>query len=276
MAIKIIGAGAVTSWAGNNNTNLIDNASAPPEFTLAVNSDSFPTTAFGSVTAEDFANGLYSWTASIASRLEPFSAGGGGLVTYADGYTANVKAWSMTMNWAALESTVFDSAGTSTIESKSFTPGLLNWSGTYTAILDDTTALSLPEPGTRGTATFKIVEDGANDQTLAGTVITTSVSAPVRVGQLSEVSIGYQGAGPLAATGTSGSTWTANFFDYWIAQGGDRHIGLPATGELVLTAHSGRTYTGDAFATSIALNVAVGQPVTVNVTAQGSGDLAVG
>jgi hypothetical protein len=275
MAIKIIDAGTVTSWAGNNNTNLIDNASAPPEFTLAVNSDSFPTTAFGSVTAEDFANGLYSWTASIASRLEPFSAGGGGLVTYADGYTDNVKAWSMTMNWAALESTVFDSAGTSTIESKSFTPGLLNWSGTYTAILDDTTALSLPEPGTRGTATFKIVEDGANDQTLAGTVITTSVSAPVRVGRLSEVSIGYQGAGALTAAGTGGSTWANNFFDYWIANNSGV-LQIPATGELVLTAHSGRTYTGDAFPSSIALNVAVGQPVTVNITAQGSGDLAIG
>jgi hypothetical protein len=44
----------------------------------------------------------------------------------------------------------------------------------------------------------------------------------------------------------------------------------------VLTAHSGRTYTGDAFPSSIALNVAVGQPVTVNITAQGSGDLTVG
>lgn len=265
MAFHILDAGAVTSWGGTENTALISSGSAPSEFTLALESDDFPTTAFNpTVVFETGIAGLYSYTASIVTRLNPAQHGATGLVTHSSGYTAGVRSWSMDITCAEHDTTAYNATAPT---AHTFIPGLVKWAGKYESLVD--TATSLVQPGgSAASATFKILENGSNDQTLAGNIYVKRYDVRGKLGELCVVGADYMGTGTLTAAGTSGTGIGNPLF-------GAGAVAAPVAGSLVLTSSSGKTYTGSAFWTRVSIEHAVGGLITATIGVRFTGALTI-
>lgn len=260
MAVTAVTTGLVTSWAGTQNTALIQSASGPYEFTLNMEAPTEDVTPFNGsgVTFTSNIPNIRSWSGSITTRFTTALIGSSGLVTFGSGYTANTRAWTLDLTNDAKDTTVFNGSG---VTYRTFVPGLLSWGGTYETYVDNTTALVFPG-ASAASATFKLVEDGATDRTLAGNIIASSVPVTVQVGELPTATFTYVGSGTLTAAGS------ANFFP-------SGAIVAPETGSLVLQSYTSRTYTGDAFFTSVSISCAVDGVITATINFQGTGALTI-
>lgn len=116
--------------------------------------------------------------------------GAGGSVTFATGYAANVHEWAITLEADIHEKTDFTDGASGW---KAFLAGLKGWSGTYSAYLDDTTPIVAPGAAA-ATATFTIV----SGQTLSGNIIVKSLESVVPVGDMTKVTVSFQGDGALS------------------------------------------------------------------------------
>lgn len=251
--------GDSASQTGLDLYHLIETGSGPYSFTMQVPQDVFDATEFGATSVANAA-GLKAWTANISARFPKAGAkiGSGGLVTFASGYAAGVRDWSLTLNAAEHDVTAFDS--TTPPEWRAWLPGLVSWSGSYNAHIDGTTPLVVP--GASAAATFKLTEDGTTDRTLAGNIVVNSMAPTVAVGEKNVVAYGFAGNGDLTAAGTGN-----------ILPSGA--IGTPDECEVVFKANSSRTYTGRAFWTSIGITVPVDGLIEVTATLRGTGALTV-
>lgn len=263
MAKHISDTGAVTSWA--NNTPLISGGSAPTEFNLSLEADTHDVTAFtASIKSTGKIAGLRKATATIRTRMSPAKIGATGLVTHSAGYATSSRAWKIDMSWPVHDVTEFSGSG---VNSYAYMPGLISWSGSYDAFV--LTDAAVPQAGgASASATFKIIENSSNDQTLAGNVIISKIDPKNKVGDVCMATVSFVGDGDLAAAGTSGSGIGAPFITAISAV-------VSATGSLVLTSSTGKTYTGDAFPSRIAYDVAVNGVITVEATAQFTGDITI-
>lgn len=260
MAATAVTTGAVTSWAGTQNTAIIQSGSGPWEFSLnydAPTEDVTPFNGSGVVFARNLAN-LRQWSGSISTRLTTAVLGSTGLVTFASGYVVNARAWVININTEAKDTTIFSGSG---VTNRSFVPGIINWGGTYDTLLDNTTAITAPGAAA-ASATFKMVEDGATDRTLAGNIIVNAIPVSVQIGEVPTAQFAFTGDSTLTAAGTGG------FFP-------SGALVAPETGSLVLQAYTGRTYTGDAFFTGVSINCAVDGVITATINFQGTGALTI-
>lgn len=108
--------------------------------------------------------------------------GTNGNFTFAAGYVANVKSFSMDDETESLESTAFASAG-----QRDFIAGLQTWSGTYECLLDGTTVLI--RSGTSGAA----VLTASTGRTYSGTILVTRAGVRVAVDGINMVSFAFKG-----------------------------------------------------------------------------------
>lgn len=255
--------GAVTSWAGTQNSHLISSGTKPADFTLRIEAGEHDVTGFGDAgIAAMIKETVYQWSGTIRAQLVAPASGTLGLVTFAAGYTANLNAWDMAVECAASNpATSFGNTA------HVFLPTVMRWGGSFSGSLDGTTALLIPAASSSepGSATFKYQERGADDNALSGDVFTTRVEASVPHASLATVSYTYRGTGAL--TQSTPSTGAGIFPAGAIAR--------PTAGSLVLTAATGRTYTGSAFWTRVALGVSLGQAVSVDIDFQGTGPLVI-
>jgi hypothetical protein len=259
MAAIIGDTGSVVSWA--NNTALISGGVAPSAFTLQMSANPLDATVFGSsLVGRSSKAGLTEVSGTIQGKTSPTILGSTGLVTASGAYTTNVKSWTMELNAPPFETTAMTGAAQSF---KSFIPGLISGTGSWTANVDGTTALVLPNTEV-ASAVFKLVENASNDHTLTCAIVTTDVSFGATVGELVEVTVGFSINGTITAAGTSGSGLPAPIFTAG-------SVAAPALGELVLRSATSRTYTGSAFWSSIRINVPVNDLVTYDIGFQGSG-----
>lgn len=267
MAQIIADNGLVSSWAGTGNSALISGGSAPYEFTLTGTKPEADVTPFvsGGTAFRQFALGLGEWSAAMSTRLSPVKYGSGGLVTASAAYTTNVRSWRMSIAATPAEKSTVMNATPPTWQT--YVPNLVQWSGTYEAFVDDTTALVFPT-STAESITFKLVENASADHTLSGSCLIQQLSAPIRIGSISVATYSFRGTGTLTAAGTSGSGVGAPLF----AAGA---LTKPAVGSLVLQAASGRTYTGDAFWESIDIDCVVDEVINVTINAKGTGALTI-
>lgn len=278
MARFVINGLVPTSWAGNGNAALIGSGTgagvAASEASLSVAAAAIDSTVHAaSLTNRSFITGLRSPSITFGGRWNPaYNCSDIGL-TFGNGYVANLRSFSVNFAWEQIEATI--STG-SALSSMSYLPGLGTVSGTYECYVDDTTALALPGGTVTGSATFKLCGEASTDHTLAGTIITTQLSVSMPVGQMPVATYSYQFTGNITAAGDADGTgdYSSSPWKYWI-DSASGVIGTPIAGNLVLTATSGRTYTVSAFPTGIAIQATVGQLLTVNVSAQGSGDVTV-
>lgn len=250
--------GAVTSWAGTQNTQLIATGSEPASFTLDVDGDEFDTTTFATTGAETALKGLYSWGGEITQQFKTAQIGSAGSVVFSAGYVTNLNNWELVVTGTEYETTAFGS-----LTAKTFIPGTFRWGGTFGGFLDDTTVATLPgnsnEPAT---GTFRL-RDLATDDDLSGSIFTTRLGASSSPLAVNTVSYSFRGSGALTqSTPTSGTT----IFPLGA-------LAAAASGSLVLTASTGRTYTGDAFWTGITVTVPATNLCTTRIRFRGAGAL---
>lgn len=258
--------GGISVAAGTQLKHLLNDSGGgigPYQFTINTTSPEFDNTEFASsLVTSSRAGGIPDWSVSVSGRFphEAGQTGYEGLVTWGSGYALHVRAWTLTMNFATLETTAMASTAPTW---KAWIPGLMTWNGTFDAGLDSSTAPTLPAAAAAGTsATFKLTEETTNDNTLAGAILPTAVSPSVVVNSSdpSRVQYTYAGDGALTVAGDSPILPTGT-------------VALPDTTEIVCTAASGRTYTGDAFLSSLSINVPINGLIDVTATLQGTGAL---
>lgn len=263
MSIATITTGVVTSWSGTENSALITGGSAPYEFTLNSSADEHQATALSGsgVSARAFSPGLYNLSGSIRSRIEPMRLGTAGFITASGAYLTNLKGWTLNLTRPANPADV-QTSGTAQ-SYRGFLPGIIEWDGSWTALLDDTTAVVLPGSA-YASAVFRLIDD-STDHTLTGNIQTTSMAVPVVLGQTSDVTYNFKGSGTIA---TAGSGSVTRLFP-------TNPIPSNAAGTLVLQSVTSRTYTMSAFWTKIAIGVPVDGPITVDIDFQGTGALTI-
>lgn len=273
--------GLVTSWgsSGADVHQLINAGIAPFSISAQINTDSLDSTAFGgSVSSRSVRTGLGSWTATITGRYPQASRrlGNSGLVTFASGYAALVRSWEIEASCNVHDIT---SLTGSAVLWRAFRPGLISWGGSYEAMIDSATSLALPTlvSGSAAAATFKISEEGATDNTLAGDIVTTGADIGIAVGDMNTVSYRFEGSGALTNTYASGmGLLSASASPYAVVTptwdvNGD---GVPDV-TLTWQADSGKTYAGPAFWRSLRVACPVDGMIEVTVGVQGAGAVTI-
>jgi len=251
MAVSFIRKGIVTSWSGLPISGLLHQAAT---FTQAADDVNYPENAAGLLTSVD---SLRTVTGTIDGLLPTPEIGNAGAVAYSDGYAANVQSWSMNINVAAVDTTAFGGSGLST-RYRTFIPGNYEWSGTYSAIVDDATKLEEAGEDTAGAATFTL----SSGDTLAGNIYTTQLSAPLTINGLAVATYSFRGSGALTAVGTNNI----------ITAGAP--IALPSASTLTFQYAENNTdgeMEVSAFWTSLGVTVTPGDMTRVQVGWQGTG-----
>lgn len=275
MAYPLIHAeGSVPTWGAAGMYNTLLSRLSANTASITASSDSQDVTPIGGANRL-ILPGLGQWTASIAARWAGTPRlGNVGLVSFSGGgYALHVESWNLTVETQALDIT----RQTGTPSSwRLFRPSHIQWSGTITARVDDATAVANLHVATATstavtlpTLTLTYGLD-ATANTLAGAVMLSNMTVNQSPGALTTVSYSFTGSGPLTAAGTN-SIFSAGAVGNFLWD----QLGSTANTLLTLTAGTGRTYSGSAFARSISVNCAVGDPVEVSVEAQGSGALTI-
>lgn len=248
--------GAVTSWAGTFNAATLA-LLKPASFSLDSTAAELDTTGYnaGAATVRSKIKGLKGWSGQFSGYLATPTNGIAGSVSGA-AYTTNVRSWDMSLRAAAVETTAWPI----TANWRTFTPGLVEWGGSFEALVDGTTAITLAGDSTEPlAATFTL----ASGQTLAGSIFASQAGVVSRVGELQVVRYTYVGTGEVTSVGTTNIIPAAT------------SIATPVAGSLVLTAATSRTYTGSAFWTEISVGVDPNSVNQCSVSFQGSGALTV-
>lgn len=251
MARVFTRAAIVTSWSGLPISGLLHQGASVTQTADDIN---YPEASAGLPTSVD---SLRSISGTIEGLLPTPEIGSGGSVTYSDGYASNVTSWSMNINVAAVPATVFGGSGLSG-RNREFMPGNYEWSGSYSAIVDDATAVSEAGEDTAGSATFTL----SSGDTLAGDIYTTQLGLPLTINGLAVANYSYRGSGGLTAVGTNN-----------IVTAG-APIALPAASTLTFEYADNTTpgtFAVSAFWTSLAVTVTPGEMTRVQVGWQGSG-----
>lgn len=257
--------GEVDSWSGTFNAATLA-LITPAEFSLRMTNADLDTTAFVNsanthAVAKTMIPGLRDWSGSFTGPSVDGSGvasnGIAGSVTGAN-YSAQVQAWELDLVAAELDSTLFGTSGSW----RTFAPGLVEWSGTYDALVDDSTAVALVDD-TPVTATFQL----RTSNTWVGTIFTTSADVVSRVGELATVRYAFRGSGHLDVNGSAA-----------IMPDNSGALATPVAGSLVLKTYENngtgeRTLTGSAFWTRIRASVRTGEVVKATVDFRGTGAL---
>jgi hypothetical protein len=258
MAHTLGSSGLVTSWAGSpfNVAKF-----GPSNVSFSIDGEEHDATQFvAALEAGTFVPGLKTWQMQMSGNFPASGAktGAAGNVTLS-GYDLLVRAYSLSIEAASFDSTVFSASG---VTWREFLGGLYRWNGSLEVGIDGTTALGLPPApgGSAGSLTLKVTEDGGTDRAFTGSAFVRQTSGVIAVGALNTAQYAFRGTGELTSVGTD-NLWAAAALD------------KPITGSLVWQAATGRTYTGDAFAQQITINVPVDGLISVSVTAQGTGAL---
>lgn len=256
--------GLLSSDDGDNTKDLyrILNTSADPRRgTITMVAEIADASAFESSNPIAITNsaGIGSATGSFEALFPRDGAAWGdeGLVTFASGYTENISGYTLNLACQAYDDTGFASTPPSF---RSFVPGEISWSGSYTANIDNATAHSLP--GTSGAATFRLNDDTV-DNSLAGTIIVNSVDWNVQRGAKNTATVGFVGSGNITSAGTN-PLFTAGA------------LATPDATDIVLRAEGDVDWDGAAFWTGLSISVVIGQPITITGTLQCTGSYVLG
>ena len=253
--------GAVTSWAGTQNTQLIATGSEPARFNLTIDADEFDTTTFATTGSETSLKGLRSVTGEITMQLKTAAIGNLGAVTFSAGYTTNLDEWELSVEGREFRSTAFADTA------HAYIPGTYRWGGSFAGFLDGTTASTAPANSNEpATGTFKVREAGATDDTLSGSIFTTAANVSAGPLEANRVAYTFRGSGDLTQSTPSAGT---TIFPTGAVAGA-------TSGSLVLTASTGRSFTFDAFWTRVTVRVSVGDTTTVSIAFRGTGDVTIG
>ena len=252
--------------------HLLNNGIAPYSFSAQIPTEIAASTAFASTPPKAGTNisGLRSWTASFAGRFPRSSPAMGheGLATYGSmsvgsGYLLGLTGWSLSLSCESFDDTALASSPPTW---RSFVPGLITGTGTMDVRIDDTTAL---EVGTEGAITLRTNVESTEDNRISGSIIVTGVSPSVAVGSKNTAQISFAFTGDISSAGDNPILPAG-------ALGAAAELTKPDITDVVLRASGSRDYDGSAFWTALNINCAIGSPIDVTGTLQGTGALTLG
>ena len=222
----------------------------------------------GTDTSQTYTQGLRQWTVEC-SGVYPGSApktGYEAVLTYGSGYVLHLQTWTLTGSVAVQNITSKEDGGAGWML---FRPGLWNWTLSWTALVDDTTAVAdLTAPGASPGAETVNLTNTTND-TLTGSLRTTSANLALDRAGRTEISYQGQFNGPLTAGAANGI----------FASGG---IGTPdwdtnddGTPDVALSFASAasRTHSGNGFLSGVTITNPLDAAIEVQATFQGTGAL---
>jgi len=278
---------AMTSWGDATSTvdycyHLVTTAALVNSINLTITADALEVTGTGA-TSRRTRNGLRSWMFSGDAFFPRTAAkvGSQGSVTFASGDVLWVDGFDLNISWDEYEITRF---GQSDATWKEFKPGLFpKISGTFTGFMDSGTAVSPPIAftGSSAAATFKVTEDGTDDNVFTGNINLQEVATTANItsGELQRKTykFDWDGAFTTKSTGTPGiNLFPASTAGVALAQTTwDKDGDGVADRTVVLTAATGRTFTGYAWLKSVALSVRANQLIKASYTGRGSGVLTI-
>lgn len=252
--------------------HLLNTGIAPYSFAAQIATEAAPITPFASTppVAGSSISGLRTWTASFNGRFPRTSPAMGhqGLATYGtmtvgSGYVLGISAWTLALACESFDAT---EGATTPPTWRSFVPGLISGSGTMTVRVDDTTAL---EVGTEGALTLRMNVETTVNNSFSGNIIVTNVAPSVAVGSKNTAQISFVFTGPISVAGDNPILPAG-------ASGVAAELTKPDITDVVLRASGSIDYDGSAFWTSLNVNCAIGSPIDVTGTMQGTGTLALG
>ena len=249
--------GGAVDQTGFDLHHVLGSGVGPYSATLNESADSADTTEWASSVpvASTMTTGLKGWTMSVNGRFPGGNAKFGkcGQVTFANGYVLGSSAWAMALACGFADVTEFES---SCPEYRAFLPGIISGSGSWTSLIDDTTAIA--GTGDSGAAVFRLTKESSVDNTLACNIHSVQEAASIAVGSKNGVVYNYVVNGNVTAAGDS------PLFN-------SGALVRPDVTEVVLRAAGSRTYTGMAFWTSIGISVALDGLIDISLTLQGTG-----
>lgn len=269
---QIIGAqGTLSSWTGTFYSNLRTKLTETA-VTIAASRDTVDVTGLGQY-GRSVIPGLGQWTAQVEGTANIGSApalGNTGLVAYTGSTSVLIDSFTLNINAQVHETTAFNGTPPTW---KTFRPGVVNWSGTMTARLDDGNAAPLPL--TIGGTPVSAVFTYGTTATLTGDIVIASVAPAIRIGSLSLIPITFNGTGVLTAAGANDIFGATAFADPTSSAGiPEWNANGSSAKPIVMTTASGRTLTGaDGFWSSISLTASVSDLTRVSVGVQGSGSM---
>lgn len=107
----------------------------------------------------------------------------------------NIRGWKLTVSRTLHDTTAFDTSGTQKF--KTFIGGHTEWSGSFEALADDTTLLTMADFD--GAAVALSLTDGDNN-TYAGNVILSNTSMENDHNDIAKFTSDFQGTGTLTVT----------------------------------------------------------------------------
>lgn len=128
-------------------------------------------------------------------------AGTEGKVTFATGYATSATGWNVTFSAEIVDTTSWDGYASGSIW-RSKTGGVKNWSGSYTALVDETADVTAALGGAPATAEFEL-DQGEVTSYIVGTITVTDIAVSNAFDGRAEVTISFEGSG--APTITTGS-----------------------------------------------------------------------
>lgn len=261
MAGPIVGITGSVAWAGSSvAAQLAGTGSRPHSFKVDIGAESFESTGYDTTGMAKKKKGIRGpVTGSFEVYMAASDHGGGtnGLVAFAPGTVVNANRWRMRINRPALTYVAWPDVWFSA------KPGIIDWSGSFGGMVDDTTAMLLPcgasEPAS-GTFTYY---DAATDFTLVGSIFTDRQSITAAHNALGTYEYNFVGSDAL----THSAVGTGIIPDGALAN--------DTATALTLTASTGRAWSGDAFWTSIDIECGYGALVKATVGFHGTGAWAI-
>jgi hypothetical protein len=247
------------------NATSSNNSTRPFAFSLAFNEAAQDITGFAStapVVRSQQPSGIAEWSGTITGyypKTAPLS-GHVGNVTFGDGFDTCPRSFSIDFQWESFEQTCMGSTAPEWMEHR---PGLGSGTGAYQCLVPVNAPLTLV--GQTGTAEFRIANTGT-PCTIEGSIHINSASVGARIGENVVVDYGFTFNGNATFTGTAGNSLLAN---------GTTLIEPQETEVKFFTVNSTEGFTGRCFLTGMSISVAIGSPIEVNLTLQGTGDLTV-
>lgn len=257
---------------GDDVKHLFDNTKVEGSATLTINGAALEAGADSGGASLTLVGGLYDWTV-VYDWLHPATPqiGHEMNITHASGYATHPRSFNINMNAAEYDITSGDGVG---IVARSYLPGLWTHTGSYTCLIDGTTALTLPTaPGAASTAaTFKMTEEGATDNEMTASLIVQQLGASLSRPNPNEVVYGFTVNGNITMVGAT------NFLPAGALGIPDWDNNSDGTADVTLTGQfaSSRTFSGTCFGRSHIINVTTGEVIRGQTTLRGIGALTFG
>lgn len=242
---------------------LIQTSTRPFAWTVNANMPAQDATGFAGtapIVRTQRGDGLGDWNASATAyfpKAAPLS-GHVGAVTFAGGYDTCAEAFTVDFQFDALDATCMNSVSAPVW--REFQPGLGSGTGTYRCKVAADEVPTLV--GQTGSATFQL-STGSPANTIVGSITINSATIVAQIGDLVMVDYSFTFDGQVTFAGGGSLVAAGNLVEPEITEGN------------IWIVNDAEGYNGLMFLTGLSASVAIGSPIEVSISVQGTGAIGI-